>query len=210
MVDLVEETILAYEASAEDYFGKNNDMSKVEPEALMFLAMLDLPPKKILDVGCGHGRDAKYFSEKGYRVEGIDLSDKLLEKARAQAPKADFYRMDMRKMTFPDETFDGLWSMASLLHLPPEEASSAMKEYHRVLKSSGLMYLSVLEGNGPDSLPATPKYGNHSKYFYTYGQDEFHALVKDNGFDINFQFMKEIDTSKKIIKWLGVLAKKIT
>jgi len=110
-------------------------------EHLLTYFIENLKGKKILDVGCGHGRDARYLSERGFEVVGIDLSRNLLKIARRMAPKAKFLLMDMRDLKFGDEEFDGIWSCASFLHIPKREALETLREFRRVLKPGGLLYL---------------------------------------------------------------------
>ncbi|MBI2598308.1 MAG: class I SAM-dependent methyltransferase, partial [Candidatus Diapherotrites archaeon] len=64
---------------------------------------------KILDIGCGPGRDAKYFSEQGLDVTGIDLTSNFVKMASKNVPNATFKHMDMRSLDFPEDTFDGIW-----------------------------------------------------------------------------------------------------
>ena len=72
-----------------------------------FISLLS-PKAKILDVGCGPGNYTKYLMEKGFSVEGIDLSKKMIQIAKKKVPNGKFKVMDMRKLEYPDETFDGL------------------------------------------------------------------------------------------------------
>lgn len=209
MKDVVSETILAYTASAADYINKNNDIGVMEAEASNFLTKVGGAPKDILDVGCGPGRDVKYFSERGYTVYGIDLCAKFLEKAKEQSPSARLDLMDMRALTYKDNVFDGLWCIASLLHLPHEEAPKAMSEFYRVMKPHATMYLSVLEVDGDKRID--PKYDDKkygagiAKHFYRYSQKDFHSLVESSGFAIDWPMSKEAGK----IRWLSVLAKKV-
>jgi len=183
-MDLVKDTIEAYRASAEDYISKHMDINVIKDEADLFLSKLEFP-SKILDVGCGPGRDAKYFSENGFYVEGIDLVSEFIDQAKKNCPLGKFYLMDMRKMDFENGCFDGIWSMTSLLHIPRDQAEETLKEHARVLVDKGVMFLSTLEGNGNDPLPASPKYGGHSKFFYRYQESELKELLASSGFRID-------------------------
>ena len=208
-MDLVEETIEAYRHSFEDYEAKHMDINAVKKEADFFLSKIW--EDEILDVGCGPGRDLKYFSEMGYKVTGIDLMPGFVETSRRNAPSANVYLMDMRRMGFNSDSFDGVWSMASILHLPRDpvdEAKEALEEYLRVLKSGGTMFLSAMKGNGSDPLPTSPKYGGHSKYFYGYGEQELQYLICSVGFSIDHFEVSVKPTSRKPLTFLNVLAQK--
>lgn len=66
----------------------------------------------ILDAGCGVGQDCKYMQEKGFETIGIDLSRGMLEVAKERYPQGRFQLMDMANIAYPDNTFDGIVSIA--------------------------------------------------------------------------------------------------
>ncbi|MEK6760862.1 MAG: methyltransferase domain-containing protein [Nanoarchaeota archaeon] len=206
---LVEDTIKAYDFSAEDYISKHGDIETIKNWADAFVGKLN--GMKILDVGCGPGRDLEYFSSLGLEVTGIDLVPEFLGAAKKKVPDAKLYHMDMREMDFNDNYFDGIWSCASFLHLPKSEHEGAMKEHARVLSPNGLMYMSVMGGGkGDDPLPASPKYGGLSKYFYSFGKDEFRELLTSSGFSIEDAVKpEEKPTTRNPVTFLNVLARKI-
>lgn len=85
MDDYVLKTIHVYDVIARDYAKKRTDYAP-EPEREKFIERI-FPKGKILDAGCGPGRDSAFFEERGLQVVGIDLSEKLLEIAKQKAPK---------------------------------------------------------------------------------------------------------------------------
>ncbi len=86
--DFVNVTLSSYDSTAVQY-AQNVELLHPESQAQKFQEML---PKgaKILDVGCGSGRDAKVFSEKGFDVTGVDFSSNMIELATVTAPKVAF------------------------------------------------------------------------------------------------------------------------
>lgn len=124
----------------------------------MFISLL---PKggKVLDVGCGPGQDSGYLFRREFDVEGIDLSEKMIEQARKKVPEVKFVVMDMRKLRYPNSYFDGLFASLSLIHIPKKDVDKTMNEFKRVLKEGGSLYLHLLEGNGEQMLlePLDPK-----------------------------------------------------
>ena len=115
---------------------------------------LELLPKKgkILDVGCGPGNFTKYFLAKGYSAEGIDLSKEMIEIAKQKVPHGIFKIMDLRKLEYPNGSFDGLFAAYSLIHIPKKEIITTLKEFGRVLKPRGILFLAVQEGKGKNLL----------------------------------------------------------
>ena len=138
----------------------------------------------------------------GYEVKGIDLSEKLLEIARKNAPKAEFYLMDMRNLAFPSDYFDGIWACASFLHIPKKDSRKTLDEFYRVLKPNGLLYLSVKEGYG-EGFVKSAQYGNEERYFAFYNSKELRELVEGK-----FKVFKEVIEKKKD-NWINIFARKL-
>lgn len=117
--DHVSKTIAVYDAMAQKYAKKLDDFAPL-PERERFISLLP-SHGRILDIGCGPGGDADYFTTKGFRVTGIDFSEKLLEIAKKRVPQVTFYKQDFRRLGFSQVSFDGIWACASLLHLKRHE-----------------------------------------------------------------------------------------
>ncbi|MFH1399219.1 MAG: class I SAM-dependent methyltransferase [Candidatus Woesearchaeota archaeon] len=125
---------------AEKFFNDFGDMVTIN----QFLSML--PEKsKILDAGCGPGGFVKYAISRGFDVQGIDLSPRMLEIAK-QKVKAKFSLMDMQNMSFPDTTFDAIVCTYTLIHTPSPQINKTLIEFNRVLKPKGFLYLAVFKG----------------------------------------------------------------
>jgi len=88
MENIISKTIQTYNEYAEKYFQINYSTDVIKDLLEFFIRNLN--GTKILDVGCGPGRDAKFFSDLDYKVIGIDLSEKLLEIAKKMLQKQNF------------------------------------------------------------------------------------------------------------------------
>jgi len=196
-------TIQAYNETAKHYESLHNDIQEIETMIKDFIRII--PGKKILDVGCAHGRDAKYFTENGFQVTGIDLSKNLLALARKNAPQAKFLQMDMRNLHFIDNAFDGIWACASFLHLPKKDALKTLQEFRRVLQNQGVLYLGVKKGLGEQWIERKENQGQQ-KFFAFYSKKEIGCLVKQAG----FQIIKIIcESDKRGNFWINVFARKV-
>lgn len=140
------------------------------------------PPGRVLDVGCGDGRDAHLLLAAGYDYLGIDLSPAMLRLARTTAPSAKFRRMSLHRLRFSDGTFDGIWAVCSLLHLPKRRVGSVLKEIRRVLRPNGLGFIVVKEGVGEKMVRGDMS--GDERYYAYYGQAEFAAQITSAGFVI--------------------------
>lgn len=167
-IDPVLSTIEVYNKNPEQFIAKWNQCF-LDKEYSLFKNYLD--GKKILDVGCGHGRDAAKFSAEGYDITGIDLSESLLERAIQTAPKSKFLKMDMRNIQFPSESFDGIWCNSSLLHIPKNETGKVFAGFASILRCSGILFITVKEGDGESTDP-------NGRFYSYYKEDELKEIIE--------------------------------
>lgn len=100
--------------------------------------------EKILDLGCGNGRFYEFFKNKNIDYIGVDNSEKLIELAKEKYPDANFQLANALNLSFPDNYFDKVYSVAILHHIPSEEFRlQVLKEIRRVLKQGGNLILTV-------------------------------------------------------------------
>ncbi|MFC1597931.1 class I SAM-dependent methyltransferase [Patescibacteria group bacterium] len=97
----------------------------------------------VLDSGCGNGRVADLVTKIKGRYIGIDVSEKLIEKARQLHPGIDFRVDDMLKTEFDDDSFDHVLMIASFHHLPSAaNRLQALEEAKRIVKKSGYIVMT--------------------------------------------------------------------
>jgi ubiquinone/menaquinone biosynthesis C-methylase UbiE len=198
--NVVAKTIKTYEELAEDYYKTHFDINEIKNIADFLIQ--NLKGQKILDIGCGPGRDAKYFSEHDLEVTGIDLTSNFVKMASQNVPNAKFIQMDMRNLDFPENTFDGIWACASFLHVPKEDAKNTLLGFRKILKPAGLIYLSVKQGN-EEKFVEKDEYKGRTKFFAFYSQDEFKNLIES----CDFKIVKVLIDNKKDT-WINVFATK--
>jgi len=198
-VDKVKTTIQTYDAIAEEFYKNHFDINSVKNLADDFIK--ELKGKNILDIGCGPGRDAKYFSDNGFNVVGIDLSDGLLKIAR-QLPNIKFLKMDMRKLSFKENIFDGIWACASFLHVPKTEAKHTLIGFKKVLKPGGVIFICVQEGKEEKFVSQTEHKGA-KKFFAFYSENELRNLIEE----CDLKILKTVIQKKKDT-WINIFAKK--
>lgn len=150
----------------------------------------------IVDVGCGTGRDMSWFEAQGSIITGIDLSMGMLTYAQKQV-HGNLVSMNMRYLGFCNNHFDGAWCCASLLHLPKTEAVYALQEIRRILKSGGMLVLSIQKGTGEGwesgYVPGV------NRFFARYQSDEMRSILSNNGFAI-----RQVNLSQEVNReWLS-------
>ncbi len=156
---------------------------------------------RILDLGCGSGRDSKAFMEMGYAVVAVDGSEEICRFA------SEYIGQPVICSTFqdyaPEGMFDGIWACASLLHLSLDDVKAAMKKYASVLEQGGSFYVSF-------------KYGAFSgerngRFFTDMNERSFADLLKEiPQLEIHKEYVTEdVRPGRETEKWLNVFLKKL-
>ena len=153
---------------------------------------------KVVDVGCGPGRDTALFTRRGYWTTGLDYSRGMLQEALQRAP-APYLQGDMRDLPFAANRFDGAWVCASLLHLPREESPRALSEVWRILKPGGIVFLALKEGRGERWDMRKGK-----RFFTFFQEEEIRNLLASAGFEI----VRVSKNSGETADWLNIFAQK--
>lgn len=153
---------------------------------------------RILDVGCGAGRDLKAFTAQGFNCTGIDASSALCAVASTYAAVpchvSRIEDLDYRA------AFEGIWACASLLHLPRGLLPLALLKLYQALLPQGLLYASVQTGSGERVI------ADGRAYSY-YEIPQFCDYLQEAGFRVE-ETWESGDTLKRasIPTWLNVIA----
>jgi SAM-dependent methyltransferase len=100
---------------------------------------------RILDAGCGSGRDSLAFLQRGFSVLSMDASLEMV-KAAAKLTGQEVQLLRFDEMAFESE-FDGIWACASLLHIALKDLGSVLSRMEKALKPNGILYASFKHGN---------------------------------------------------------------
>ena len=136
---------------------------------------------RILDAGCGAGVPvARYLVDRGFAVQGIDLSSSMLALARQHVPEATFTRMDMSVLDFPAASFDGLVASCSMFHVHRARHSDLLRGFHVVLKPDAPVLVNVPLGawEGTEAFHGAEMFWSH------YDSATSQALIEGAGFRV--------------------------
>ena len=157
-----------------EYYNQNADMFAQGTRLVDFTVVQErfrkmLPVgSRILDFGCGSGRDTKYFLEKGYQVEATDGSSELCKLASA------FTGIEVKKMLFQELNacgkYEGIWACSSILHLPKKELLPVIRKMCDALKDNGVIYTSFKYGDFEGK--------RNGRYFTDFTEDTFDKFMK--------------------------------
>jgi ubiquinone/menaquinone biosynthesis C-methylase UbiE len=100
----------------------------------------------LVDVGCGPGRDSKYWSDRGVHVVGIDVCREMIERAKLDYPEIEFRVADILSLDKGDiqnVTIDCCWMSYLLLHLPPASCRRALNNVRRIVRPNGVVFIAT-------------------------------------------------------------------
>ncbi len=119
------------------------------------------PGCRILDLGCGSGRDSKYFLDKGYDVVSLDASEAMCRKTQELTGK-EAVHMRIEDMDYENE-FDAVWACASLLHVPKRDMHKILEKVMKALKVDGVLYASWKYGKSEQTRDDGRTFANYSE-----------------------------------------------
>jgi ubiquinone/menaquinone biosynthesis C-methylase UbiE len=184
---------------------------KVAPIMLIdiFVKMLPESPA-ILDAGCGPGRDSAILRKKRAEVYGIDISEGLLKIAREKNREINFVYGNFLALPFNDNSFDGVWAHAALVHLETiEDVKKSLQEFHRVLKNKGILHIYVKAQTGSEKTAVvTDVVSHHDRFFRYYTKEEMKGYIEKLGFKIRQLTIEEDGHGRNEVRWISIFAEK--
>lgn len=189
-----------------DYYNQNvttfiADAISVDLKDTQNKFIIALPGDKILDLGCGSGRDTKYFLEIGLKVTAVDGSEELCKRA-SDYLGIPVYHMLFQELDLEDE-YNGIWACSSILHLPKDELRTVFYKMVTALKSSGVIYTSFKYGEFEGE--------RNGRYFTDFTIELFSEFIKNiPDLKIEEQWITEdVRPGRRDEKWLNLLLRKM-
>ena len=146
-----EGTIAHYDRLSEAYWDGTRDHDVKQNYAALLDAIEGDPPYSILDLGCGPGRDLRYFRSLGHDVVGLDGSTEFVAMARSYS-ECEVLQQDFLAMELPESRFDGIFANASLFHVPSQELPRVLAELSETLRSRGVLFCSNPRGSNEEGM----------------------------------------------------------
>jgi SAM-dependent methyltransferase len=128
----------AYDADADAREGMDDRPWKALERSRFAARLHEAGAKRLLEIGAGHGISGRYFADEGFIVTCVDLSPELVAHCRGKGLDATV--MDFSDLAFADASFDAVFGMNCLLHVPSAELAGVLAEVRRVLAPGGLFY----------------------------------------------------------------------
>lgn len=135
---------------------------------------------RILEIGAGPGRDSLYFQQAGFDVTCIDLSEEMVKLCREKGLNA--HCMDFSELNFSPDSFDAVYAMNCLLHVPKAQLSMVLDQIIHVLKPNGLFFCGVYGGQDTEGIWEGDTY--EPKRFFAMYDDEVLLDILEGKFHV--------------------------
>jgi len=157
---------------------------------------------RILDAGCGVGRDSKFFLSRGYEALPFDGSVEMV-KLSSNLLGIDALHMLFKDVHFCNE-FDAIWANASLLHVPYENLREVIESFHKALLPSGTLFASFKYGTSMRQV--------EDRIFFDMNETSIEPYLK--GLFTPLEIWKSADTRSTVApsqdkSWLNFIARRI-
>ncbi|MFC5814067.1 class I SAM-dependent methyltransferase [Nonomuraea harbinensis] len=126
--------------------------------------------RRLLEVGAGTGQDSAYFQENGLDVVAVDLSPAMVALCREKGVEA--HAMDFLSLDFEPGSFDAVYALNCLLHVPDGDLPAVLGAIHTVMRPGGLFFLGVYGGGGLTGESTFEQDDHYPPRFFSFRDDE--------------------------------------
>jgi len=175
----------------------NLEFTKFQDKFLSYIK----PGARVLDFGCGSGRDTKYFLDKGFQVDAVDGSSELVKMA------SEYAQIEVKQMLFQElqavGVYDGIWACSSILHLTGDELVDVMERMEKALVSKGIIYMSFKYG--------TEENERKGRHFTDMTEDKMKGMLDKVGLFMteDVWVTSDVRPGREDEKWLNVIVRKM-
>lgn len=167
-------TLAHYQDSAEGFREGTRDHDVSQNIAALLRHIQAEPPLRILDFGCGPGRDLRTFRALGHDPVGLDGCPRFVDMARADS-RCEVWLQDFLALDLPPAHFHGIFANAVLFHIPSQELPRVLHQLHATLQPGGVLFSSNPRGENQEGW-------NGDRYGAYYDLANWRALLADAGF----------------------------
>jgi SAM-dependent methyltransferase len=193
-------TLADYNAHAESFWRGTRDHDVAQNRDALLKNISATAPFRIMDFGCGPGRDLKVFRELGHEAIGLEGAARFVEMARDYSG-CEVWLQDFLRLELPPEFFDGIFANASLFHVPSRELPRVLRELRASLTPGGVLFSSNPRGNNEEGW-------NGERYGCYYDLKRWRALVSAAGFEEISHYYRPPGVPREQQPWLASLWRK--
>ncbi len=197
-----------------NYYNKQADSlsKRYESADISFLQRILLETfsknSNLMEIGCGSGRDAAFMLKNGYHVLGIDASKNMIYEAKKLHPELkEILKVSIvpEDLDFKESYFDGIYSIATLMHLKESDIDKTLAKIYKFLKNKGRLLFSVSVNRSDLNQDHNDEKG---RLFTILDQDKWIDICLSKGFKILKTEISNDGLKRDNIKWLTCIMEK--
>lgn len=197
--ELTHLTLSHYENNPQNFWQGTKDHD-VSQNYQNFLKAIELDePYRILDFGCGPGRDLAYFKSIGHEPVGLDGCEAFCSMARAHSG-CEVWHQNFISLKLPPNFFHGIFANASLFHVPKASLFKVLKELYLSLRAGGILFSSNPRGQGESVTGG--RYGHFMEI------EDYQPIVESVGFQLIHHYYRPEGVPAHQAPWLACVLKK--
>jgi SAM-dependent methyltransferase len=197
---LARRTLGHYDAAAEAFLVATRDHDVAQNYEALLGAIEGSAPFKLLDFGCGPGRDLRHFRSRGHLPVGLDGARRFVELARAESG-CEVWHQSFLALSLPPSHFDGVFANASLFHVPGQELHRVLSALCDALVPRGVLFCSNPRGQDTEGYSGE-RYGAY------HSLEAWRALVSAAGFDELEHYYRPAGRPRAEQPWLATVWRK--
>ena len=174
----------AYDRSADER-ERNTPETWKQDERNVFLALLQAEQRRtLLEIGSGPGKDSRFFQQQELDVTCTDLSPAMVALCREKGLRA--YVRDFLDLGFPPASFDALYALNCLLHVPKRDLPAVLASIQQLLVPGGLFFLGLWGGRDSEYVWEDDTY-EPKRFFSLHSDDGIRAAVQPHFDEVSFK-----------------------
>jgi SAM-dependent methyltransferase len=194
------QTLAHYEERAAQFWEGTRDHDVRQNIEALLRHIAGPPPFRILDLGCGPGRDLATFRALGHEPVGLDGSQAFAAMARTHAG-CEVWHQDFLALDLPVHHFDGVFANASLFHVPRQALPRVLGQLHATLKPLGVLFASNPRGNNEEGW-------NGSRYGVYHDLEAWRGFLQAAGFSELEHYYRPPGLPREQQPWLASVWRK--
>jgi SAM-dependent methyltransferase len=193
-------TIEQYNGQAEQFWAgtRDHDVSQNIEALLQHIEVAK--PWRILDFGCGPGRDLLVFKQMGHEAIGLEGTPRFAQMAREYS-SCEVLQQSFLELDLPSGHFDGVFANASLFHVPSQELPRVLRQLHAALKPGGVLFSSNPLGEGQEGW-SSGRYGAYHNLV------SWQRYLGDAGFTECVHYYRPTGVPREQQRWLASVWRK--
>lgn len=198
-MDLKTQTIDTYNKSAQALTDKfNSQPARIHDIELAFSKLHKENPF-VIEIGCGNGRDAEEICKRTNNYTGMDVSEKLIDIAKARLPGKHFIVADVETFEFPPN-IDIVFSFASLIHVSKESMKVILERIYNSLSPNGLVFVSLKYSDSYVQVTKDDEFGTRT--YWHYSEQDIYDIAPQ------FSFESLLHSNVRGQAWIEILLRK--